>query len=205
MFAKLLNRLSHEFTKVKTSIFYGFLVKKMGVSCFVGKPLRWTPQYLEIADRVSILDDFRIEGIASYAGQTFTPVIKLEEGVSIQQRCHITAASELLIGQNTLISFDVSIQDTDHQYQQIDVPIGLQPLIVKQTKIGANCFIGSGAKIQAGTVLGKQCIVGTNAVVRGEFPDYSVIVGVPARIIKRYNRATKKWQKTDKNGEFISE
>ena len=36
-------------------------------------------QYLEIADRVSILDDFRIEGIASYAGQTFTPVIKLEE------------------------------------------------------------------------------------------------------------------------------
>ena len=52
-----------------------------------------------------------------------------------------------------------------------------------------------GACIQAGTVLGKQCVVGANAVVRGTYPDYCVIVGVPARVIKKYNPETGKWEK----------
>lgn len=125
--------------------------------------------------------------------------------MTIQQRCHITAATTLVIGKNTMISFDVSIQDTDHEYEDLSMPVGNQPLIVKKTQIGENCFIGSGAKIQAGTILGKHCVVGTNAVVRGTFPDYSVIVGVPARIVKRYDEKIGVWKKTDKNGEFVDE
>lgn len=54
-----------------------------------------------------------------------------------------------------------------------------------------------------GTILGEQCIVGANAVVRGIFPDYCVIVGVPAKIIKRYNPSTKSWQKTNSKGIFV--
>lgn len=68
-------------------------------------------------------------------------------------------------------------------------------MITKRTEIGENCFIGFGAAIQAGTVLGKQCIVGTNAVVRGEFPDYSVIVGAPAKVVKQYNKETGEWER----------
>ena len=120
-------------------------------------------------------------------------------GVTIQQRCHITAASDLIIGNDTMISFDVSIQDTDHQYTNVDIPIVKQPLIVQKTEIGKNCFIGSGVKIQAGTILGQHCVVGANSVIRGVFPDYSVIVGVPGKVIKQYNVETKKWEKTDKN------
>ena len=52
-----------------------------------------------------------------------------------------------------------------------------------------------GAAIMAGTVLGKQCVVGANAVVRGTFPDFCVIVGAPARIVKKYNPDTQKWEK----------
>ena len=70
-----------------------------------------------------------------------------------------------------------------------------QERIVKTTRIGENCFIGFGACIQAGTILGKQCIVGANAVVRGSFPDYSVVVGAPARIVKQYDPITKRWEK----------
>ena len=68
-------------------------------------------------------------------------------------------------------------------------------MIVKDTIIGENCFIGYGVAIQAGTKLGKQCIVGANAVVRGDFPDYSVIAGVPAKIIRKYNFDTKTWDR----------
>lgn len=61
------------------------------------------------------------------------------------------------------------------------------------------------AVIQAGTILGKQCIVGSNAVVRGHFPDYCVIVGVPARIVKRYDDKSGVWKKTNNKGEFLDE
>ena len=78
-----------------------------------------------------------------------------------------------------------------------------QKLILKKTEIGENCFLGYGAVIQPGTVLGKQCIVGSNAVVSGTFEDYSVIVGAPARVVKRYNFETEKWEKTNKDGLFV--
>jgi tetrahydrodipicolinate N-succinyltransferase len=49
-----------------------------------------------------------------------------------------------------------------------------QPITMRKTSIGPNCFIGAGAKILAGTTLGRKCVVGANAVVRGDFPDFSV-------------------------------
>ena len=67
--------------------------------------------------------------------------------------------------------------------------------MVKETTIGENCFIGMGAAIMPGTVLGKQCVVGANSVVKGTFPDYCVIVGSPAKIVKKYNQHTQIWEK----------
>ncbi|MNJ54691.1 putative lipopolysaccharide biosynthesis O-acetyl transferase WbbJ [compost metagenome] len=70
-----------------------------------------------------------------------------------------------------------------------------QSTIWKKTEIGKNCFIGMGARIQAGTILGNGCIVGANSVVRGHFPDYCVLVGAPARVVKRYDPASGQWQR----------
>ena len=53
--------------------------------------------------------------------------------------------------------------------------------------------------------MGRHCVVGTNSVVRGHFPDYSVIVGIPAKIVKRYDEKMKQWKKTNSKGEFIDE
>ena len=68
-------------------------------------------------------------------------------------------------------------------------------MLYSHTAIGENCFIGYGAVIMPGTVLGRQCIVGANSVVKGVYPDYCVIAGVPARIIRRYNFQTEEWEK----------
>ena len=69
--------------------------------------------------------------------------------------------------------------------------------ILPESNIGENCFIGTGAVINAGTILGKQCIVGANAVVSGMYPDYCVIVGAPGKIVKRYDVKIKEWKKTN--------
>ncbi|MHC2115763.1 DapH/DapD/GlmU-related protein [Stenotrophomonas geniculata] len=75
------------------------------------------------------------------------------------------------------------------------MPVSHQPVTVKPTRIGDNCFIGVGARIQAGTVLGKGCVVGANAVVRGAFPAYSVLVGAPARAVRRYDPKDGSWNR----------
>lgn len=133
--------------------------------------------------------------------------IMIGDNTSIAQGVHIISAGGRIveIKQNTTFSANVFITNIDHGYQKIGVHILEQEDSIKNTVIGENCFIGYGAVIQAGTTLGKQCIVGSNAVVRGIFPDYCVIVGVPARIVKRYDADTKSWRKTNPRGEFIND
>ena len=46
-----------------------------------------------------------------------------------------------------------------------------------------------------GSVIGNNCIIGANTMVMGEIPDYSVAVGMPARVIKKYSFETEKWEK----------
>jgi acetyltransferase-like isoleucine patch superfamily enzyme len=122
--------------------------------------------------------------------------IIIEDDCSIAQNFHVTSGgSQLIIGKCTTISGNVFITNIDHDYQVVGKHIMEQDMIYKKTIIGENCFIGFGAVIQAGTVLGKQCIVGANAVVRGTFPDYSVIVGVPGKIVKQYNEETGIWER----------
>ena len=53
--------------------------------------------------------------------------------------------------------------------------------------------------------IGKHVSIGANSVVNRDIPDLSVVVGAPARIIKRYNIETNQWQKTDKLGNFIEQ
>ena len=203
--SRKLQFLSSTYHKLKTQTFYKFMFKSMGAKSVIKKPLLLTPEFISVGRGVYIWNDVRIEGVSSYAHKNFSPHIIIENGVSMQQRCHITAADTLVIGKNATILFDVMITNIDHEYEDLTLPIGCQPLMVKKTQIGENCFIGSGAKIQAGTILGRHCVVGTNAVVRGTFPDYSVIVGVPAKIVKRYDEVSRKWKKTNSKGEFLDE
>jgi acetyltransferase-like isoleucine patch superfamily enzyme len=180
------------------SICYAPFFKEFSFPSHIGIPLFTTGlKRVIISKRVRILPGVRIE---THKNGT----ILFEKNVSIGQNFHVTSAGDLVIGANTTISGNVFITNIDHDYKQIGKHILDQQMIVNETKIGENCFIGFGAAIQAGTTLGKQCIVGASAVVKGDFPDYSVIVGIPAKVVKRFNVVSQKWEKTNVNGEFIS-
>ena len=179
------------------AILYKPFFGSFGFPSYIGKPIFIHNFHrIFIAKRVRIFPGSRIEVIYPTAS------ILIESNVSIGQNFHIISGRELIIGKNTTISANVLITNVDHEFSEIDKHILDQPLLAKDTIIGENCFIGYGVVIQAGTILGKQCIVGANAVVRGEFPDYCVIVGIPAKIVKRYDVITKEWKKTDAKGNF---
>ncbi len=188
-----------------TRFWYGPRLRSLGRRSIIKAPLFWTPEYIEVGNDVLVWPGCRFEGIDLDMATVGTlPRIVLGDGVSFQQNCHLTAARHVEIGARTSVLFGVMITDTDHRYDRIDQPPALQPLDIQPTVIGENCFIGARASIQAGTRLGRHCIVGTNAVVRGTFPDYCVLVGAPARIVKRYDEATGEWRRTAADGSLLT-
>ncbi|PVH25605.1 DapH/DapD/GlmU-related protein [Sphingobacterium corticibacter] len=172
------------------ALLYKPFFKKIGALSYIGKPIIILgARNISIGKKVRIFPHVRMECHGSKSS------IYIEDEVGIAQNVHITSGAKLRIGRSSTILANVFITNIDHQYSQVDMKVLDQSWNVKETIIGENCFIGIGACIQAGTILGKQCIVGANSVVRGSFPDYCVIVGTPARVVKRYNFETKNWEK----------
>lgn len=166
------------------------------------KPIYITPKYVELGENVLIWYHARLEGVSKYNNVCFSPRIILHNGVTIQQNLHLTCAQCIEIGDNTAIAANVTITDIHHPYDDIDTPIERQNLIVKPVKIGNDCKIYNNAVILPGTIIGKHVTVGANSVVSGNFPDYCVIVGAPAKIVKRYDFYTCRWRKTSSKGDF---
>ena len=65
------------------------------------------------------------------------------------------------------------------------VTIGGRSKQYKVPEIGDNVFIGSGAKILGNVTIGNDVVIGANAVVINDVPDNCIVVGIPAKIIKR--------------------
>ncbi len=164
---------------------------KIKLPGYIGKPLYISDiSRLVFGKKVRIYPGLRAEIVSKSAS------IIVGEDTSIGQNCHIVAFSRpIVIGKRVTISGNVFISNCDHDYQQIGIHVLKQSVTESDTVIDDNCFIGYGAVILAGTKLGEQCIVGANSVVRGCFPDRCVIVGNPARIVKKYDSSTKKWVK----------
>lgn len=177
-------------TWVLRACFYG-LITKVGLPSYIGSPIFVSRiSGIRMGKRVRIYPGMRAEI------ETKESSITIGNDVSIGQGFHVVSYNDdLRIGSHVTISARVMITNCDHSYEELEKHILRQPLISKPTRIGDYCFIGYGAVIQAGTNLGKQCIVGANSVVRGDFPDYCVIAGVPAKVIKKYNQLSRQWEK----------
>lgn len=177
---------------------YVWAVRALGYKAFFGHVGNMTyigkPCFIEgrknirIGTRTRIFPGVRMEALELGS-------IEIGDNCAIEQNVHITSGGVLHIGNDVTILANSFITNIDHEYEDITKSVMDQGLIKKATTIGDGCFIGYGAAIQAGTTLGKHCVVGTNSVVRGFFPDYCVIVGAPARIVKRFNVETNLWEK----------
>lgn len=128
----------------------------------------------------------------------------IEDGVALGRFNHIYATERIYIGKNVITANGVYISDNLHGYEDIKTPIMKQALIQKNhVEIGDGTWIGHGACV-IGAKIGKNCVVGANSVVISDAPDFSVLVGAPAKIIKRYDVLEKMWRRTNEQGNFIN-
>ncbi len=72
---------------------------------------------------------------------------------------------------------------TQHYFDDIETPIKDQGGEFEKITIGEDCWIGNGALIMAN--IGKKCVIGAGSVVTHDVPDYSIVAGNPAKVIKK--------------------
>jgi acetyltransferase-like isoleucine patch superfamily enzyme len=88
----------------------------------------------------------------------------------------------------------VHISDNSHSYENPDLAILDQPVISKAAvSIGSGSWLGENVNVLSCSV-GRNCVIGANAVVTKDVPDYSIVVGIPGRIIKRFDKGSKTWK-----------
>ncbi len=89
------------------------------------------------------------------------------------------------IGENVIMGPKVGIHSENHNYQDRSTPIRLQKTTRKGVLIEDNCWIGASSTIVDGVHIHKGCVVAAGSVVTKDVPPYSVVAGVPARVIKK--------------------
>jgi acetyltransferase-like isoleucine patch superfamily enzyme len=110
--------------------------------------------------------------------------IDIGDNTNIAMNCFIQSAKHVKIGRNVLFAaYCYVIGGGDHSTDRIDVPIIAQRQVVKGITIEDNCWLGAGVKVQDGVAIGRDSILGSGAVVTRDVPEFSVAVGVPAKVV----------------------
>lgn len=165
----------------------------VGKKTLIKKPLA-----IDNGKSISIGDRSNIAHYGWIMGGTNNQItLKIGDDVQVGHFCHIIGMNDLCIEDNVLIADKVYIADCGHNYTEIDKPIYLQACrIFNPVKIGRDSWIGENVCIYGASV-GKHCIIGANSVVTHDIPDFSVAVGSPAKVIKKYNFSTLNWENVE--------
>ncbi len=170
--------------------------RHVGKGTWIGTPIRVVNgDRVNIGDNCWILNGIRVEVIKQWNGKEHNAYIEIGNNVSIQQNVHITCAEKITIKDGTCVLANTCITDIKHLFDQVDVDQNTQPIEAREVSIGKNCSIGFGSVILPGVVIGDNVIIGANSVVTKSIPSYSIAVGNPIRIIKKFNFMSGKWEK----------
>jgi acetyltransferase-like isoleucine patch superfamily enzyme len=100
------------------------------------------------------------------------------------QDCTISAYRHVRIGEQCVIADRAMFIDFDHGIVEVERPIRVQGIYMRDVDVGSNVWIGYGACILRGVKVGDNAVVGTNAVVTADVPANAVVGGVPAHVIR---------------------
>ena len=106
-------------------------------------------------------------------------------GCLLGARTTVLAHTRVELGDSVFTGQSVFITDASHGYQDPDQPIGKQFGPHQPVTIGSGSWIGHGAVILPGALIGRNVVVAAGAVVRGEVEDHAVVAGSPARVVRR--------------------
>lgn len=110
--------------------------------------------------------------------------ISFGRNVSVHPMSYLDGTGGIMIGDDVSIAHSVTVMSSSHRYDSLRVPIKDQDLKQAPTRIGDDCWIGSHAVVVSGVSIGTGVIVAASAVVTKDVPDYVMVAGIPARVLK---------------------
>lgn len=154
------------------------LVKNISLECFNKiRPLLYRYFFRNIGEGVRIMDCVTFK---------YPSRISIGDKVTINEYSYINGCGGLEIGDHCLIGSGAKLTSSTHIYKSPNTTIMDQGLETSPVTIGSDVFLGFDVKILPGVVVGNGCVLGAGAVLpKGHFAPYSVISGVPAKVIKK--------------------
>lgn len=118
-----------------------------------------------------------------YPGAQFSSSVELGNNSDIGHKCRLNG--KVIIGNNVIMGPEVVVFTSNHITDRTDIAIKYQgSTSIDPVVIGDDCWIGSRAIILPGVKIGKGAVVGAGAVVTKDIPDFAIVGGNPARVIK---------------------
>jgi maltose O-acetyltransferase len=110
--------------------------------------------------------------------------IEIGHYTSITHHTIISGQGGLKIGKYVMIANNVNILTSLHGFQKRNIPMRFQAIVYGKVVIEDDVWIGTNVVVMPGVTIGKGAIVGANAVVTKDVKPYSIVVGIPAKLIK---------------------
>jgi acetyltransferase-like isoleucine patch superfamily enzyme len=111
--------------------------------------------------------------------------LELADGTSIAGGCVLSAAKSIRVGAKVLFARNVYVADHRHAFDDPARAVLDQGITeIAPVEICDGAWLGENVVVGPGVRIGRGAVIGANAVVLDDVPDYSVAVGVPARVIR---------------------
>jgi acetyltransferase-like isoleucine patch superfamily enzyme len=195
--------LRARWTGLRRDLFLWRWRRKVGASRFAhfGKrSLIYSPRAVLAPHRIEIGDDVLIHEHAMFSlvehhnGRDYQPRLRIGDGTNIGAGIWFSCVGSIEIGEHNLMGHNVLIADSYHGYEDPDTPIIRQPMAEpRPVTVEPGCIVGPHVAILAGVTVGSNSFIAANAVVTRSVPPNSVVVGNPARVIRRYARERGEW------------
>lgn len=188
----------HIWSRLKIRLFTLLLsrqFREFGAGSRLAPPFRFHGLHqIRVGQGVIIERNCWIHVVDGYAeADTVKLVIGSRAGIGMDAT--ISAAQQVTIGESVLLARNVYISDHAHAFEDITVPIRDQGIDkIKPVSIGRSTWLGQNVCVLPGASVGEHCVIGANSVVIGHIPDFSVAVGAPARVVRRYNPGAGSWE-----------
>lgn len=191
----LLKKIYHIFLKrdVKSWLFTRKF-KKFGSNSILYKPLKISSHSdIVIGDNTTILNGARM--------QVYNSITGLKSNIIIGNHCYIGYNNTFLAGENiviedgVLMASNILLSSENHSINPESSKYYMdQKLTCSPIRIGEGTWVGENCKILSGVEIGKKCVIGAGSVVTKSIPDFCIVAGSPAVIIKKYNFDQHKWE-----------